>query len=140
MGSETAVVLDSSFLVAYFNLRDSHHPAAARTMVRLAAGGLGQALLLEYVFLEVVTVLAARAGLDTALAVGDWLLDSRDVSFVPCSDLFVETLTAFRAQSSGSLSFTDAAVVVSARRLAAGRVLTFDSDFRGVEGIFVLPD
>ena len=140
MASENAVVLDSSFLVAYFNSRDSHHAAAARAMVQMAAGALGQALLLEYVFLEVVTVLAARTGLSTAVSVGDALLEAKEVRFVPCSDLFVQALEEFRSQGNGRLSFTDAAVVVAATRHAAGRVLTFDGDFRGVDGLVVLPD
>lgn len=139
MASEATVVLDSSFLVAYFNSRDSHHPAAARAMVKLVAGTWGRGLLLEYVFLEVVTVLAARTGLVAAVSVGDSLLEASEVAFLPCTDLFVDAMGVFRSQIEGRLSFTDAAVVVAARRRAEGRVLTFDSDFRRVEGIQVLP-
>jgi predicted nucleic acid-binding protein len=38
------------------------------------------------------------------------------------------------------LSFTDAAIVTVARRQAPGFVATFDADFRGIEGISVIPD
>jgi predicted nucleic acid-binding protein len=68
------IVLDSSFLVAYHNRRDVHHGAAAATMERLVAAEWGPALLLEYVFLEVVTVLLARRGLDVAVRVATILL------------------------------------------------------------------
>src|SRR3990172_7439089 len=84
------IVLDSSFLIAYHNTRDAHHAAAARTMVDLLGGEWGQALLLEYVFLEVVTVLRARRGRDVAVAAADRLLQAREVDFVPCSPLFIE--------------------------------------------------
>lgn len=108
-------------------------------MVQLLAGTWGRALLLEYVFLEVVTVLLARRGLDTASGVGRTLLDAREVTFVPCSDLFLDAWTLFREQR-GGLSLTDAAIVVAARDEAPGNVLTFDADFRTVTGVRPLPD
>lgn len=134
-----AVVLDSSFLVAYHNRRDVHHPAAAAAMETLATGTWGRALLLEYVLVEVATVLLARRGLRTASTVVESLLESREVEFVPCSDIFGESLQIFRTQSSGRLSFTDAAVVAVARSRAAGLVAAFDTDFAQEEGITVVP-
>jgi len=133
------IVLDSSFLVAYHNRRDVHHGAAAATMERLLVGEWGPALLLEYVFLEIVTVLLARRGLDVAVRVGTTLLQARDVEFVPSSDMFLDVMETFRAQRHGRLSFTDAAIVAVARRRDARFVATFDRDFRRVEGVAVVP-
>ena len=82
------IVLDSSFLVAFHNRNDVHHDAAAEVMDQLLAGRWGQALLLEYVFLEVVTVLLVRRGHDVASRVGTLLLDAPEIDFVPCSDSF----------------------------------------------------
>lgn len=132
------VVLDSSFLVAYHNERDTHHAAAERAMERLIAGDWGPALLLEYVLLEVVTVILARRGHAPALSVGAALLDAAEIQFVPCSELLAETLNAFRAQPAGVLSFTDAAIVVVAEQHQAP-VLTFDQDFQTVRGLQILP-
>ena len=134
------IVLDSSFLVAYHNARDVHHAAAARAMTSLLQGQWGQALLLEYVFLEVVTVLLARRGLAVASEVGTKLLQAREVEFVPCSELFVEALETFREQRVERLSFTDAAIVTVARRQTPGLIATFDADLRGFGGISVTPD
>lgn len=134
-----AVVLDSSFLIAYHNTRDVHHAAAARAMAHLAAGKWGRALLLEYVFLEVVTVLLARRGVAVAIDVGNKLLQSEEIDFVPCSELFVDVLLEFSKQRDTTFSFADAAIVVAARDHAEGRVATFDADFRGVPGLSVLP-
>lgn len=133
------IILDSSFLIAYHNTRDVHHAAAARAMVHLAAGEWGQALLLEYVFLEVVTVLRARRDLKTATAVGAALLQSREVEFVPCSDIFLEAFSVFRRQATRELSFVDSAILAVARRNSPGIVATFDEDFRGQEGVKVIP-
>lgn len=133
------IVLDSSFLVAYHNERDVHHAAATEVMGSLLNGSWGELLLPEYVFLEVVTVLAARLGLETAVGVGETLLNARELDFIPCSELFLETFDLFRRQSTGALSFTDAATVAIARRRQARHVATFDNDFRRVEGFAVVP-
>ncbi len=133
------VVLDSSFLIAYHNRRDVHHAAAAGVMGQLAGGARGPALLLEYVLLEVLTVLLARRGLEVATTVGDLLLHARDVEFVPCSDIFLAALETFRTQRTGALSFTDAAIVTVARAMAGGVVATFDRDLSGLDGITAIP-
>jgi len=133
------VVLDSSFLIAYHNQRDAHHGAAAEAMQTLLAGTWGQALLLEYVFLEVVTVLQARRNLAVATQVADVLLHAEGVEFVPCSDLFLATLDTFRQQGDRDLSFADAAIVTLARQRKAELIATFDRDFLGLEGISVVP-
>ena len=133
------IVLDSSFIVAYHNTRDAHHAPAARTMVRLAGGEWGQAVLLEYVFLEIVTVLRARMDLTTAATVGAALLHAREIEFVGCSEIFLEAFDAFRHQTAGELSFVNAAILTVARRQSPGFVATFDEDFRGQPGVTVVP-
>lgn len=133
------IVLDSSFLVAYHNRRDVHHDAATAAMDRLVANEWGPALLLEYVFLEVVTVLLARRGLDTALRVATLLLQAREVEFVPSSDMFLSVLDTFRTQRQTRLSFADAAIITVARQRGAQFVATFDREFRRVDDLDVVP-
>jgi predicted nucleic acid-binding protein len=133
------IVLDSSFIVASHNARDVHHAAAMRVMEELLAGKWGRALLLEYVFLEVVTVLLARRGLSIASAVASILLQAREIDFVSCSDLFLDTLETFQNQAGTKLSFTDAAIVTAARRQDVGLIATFDRDFHKIKGITVIP-
>lgn len=132
------VVVDSSFLIAYHNARDAHHGAAARAMVQLLAGSWGRALLLEYVFLEVVTVLSVRRDPSSAVRAGRTLLTAREVIFVPCTDVFLDAWGLFQEQRA-PLSFADAAIAVVARQRAEGRVLTFDAGFRTVDGLTLLP-
>lgn len=133
------IVLDSSFLVAYHNQRDVHHRAAASAMDRLVAGEWGPALLPEYVFVEVVTVVLARRGHDVAARVASTLLQAREVEFVPCSEMFLDVLETFRRRHDADLSFTDAAIVTVARQRRAHFVATFDRDFRRVEGLAAIP-
>ena len=107
---------------------------------RLADGEWGTALLPEYVFLEVVTVLGARRGLAAAVAAGEILLGARELEFVPCSAHFLETYRVFREQREFRLSFADAAIVSIARSRGALAVATFDDDFRAFEDLRVVPD
>ena len=133
------IVLDSSFLIAFHNRRDVHHPAAASAMESLLRGEFGRLLLIEYVFLEVVTVLLARRGHRAALDVAEILLDAEEVDFLPCSDLFRAALREFRARSAARRSFADAAIVAAARRHGAEFIATFDEGFRGIEGTTMVP-
>lgn len=133
------LIFDSSFLIAFHNKNDVHHAAASRVMEDLLERENEQALLLEYVFLEVVTVLLVRRGLAVATAVARVLLEAREVEFVPCSEFFQEILETFRTQKETALSFTDAAIVTVARRQKGSEIVTFDRDFRRVKGISVIP-
>ena len=133
------IVLDSSFLIAFYNRRDAHHAAAAPAMEGLLRGEFGRLLLIEYVFVEVVTVLLARRGSRTALEVAEILLDAEPIEFQPCFELFEAALREFRARSATGLSFADAAIVAAARRHDAKFIATFDEGFRGIEGIALVP-
>jgi hypothetical protein len=59
------------FLIAFHNERDAHHPAASILMGRSLNGEWGRGLLLDYVFLEVATVLLVRRNLDVSIRVGN---------------------------------------------------------------------
>lgn len=133
------IVLDASFLVAFLNEDDALHDDAVAAMVRLRAGEWGPALLPEYVFLETVTVLAARAGLGVAQEEGAHLLRAGEAEVVPCSPYFAEAFEIFRAQRKTRFSFADAAIVAIAKHRGAKRILTFDRDFRKVDGLDVVP-
>lgn len=98
-------------------------------------GRWGKGLLLEYVYLEVVTVLLVRADLPTAASVAGILLESEELEFVPCSDFFADTVKSFTTQRKTKLSFTDSAIATVAAKRADGLVLTFDEEFRKVPTI-----
>lgn len=133
------IVLDSSFLIAFHNERDLHHDEAVRVMDRLLAGEWGTGLLLEYVALEVITVLRLRTDLGTALSVADSLLRARELQFLPCSAFFMEALETLRLEQRSPLSLVDAAIVTVARRHPPGLVATFDADFMDLDRVTPVP-
>ena len=108
-------------------------------MPDLIGGVFGRLLLLEYVFLEVVTVLLARCGHTVALDAADTLLNAEEVDFLPCSELFRPALDVCRTSTTDRLSFTDAAIVAPARRHETRFVATFDEGFRRIEGLTPVP-
>lgn len=134
------IVLDSSFLIAFHNERDFHHAKACALMHRFLAGAWGQGLLLEYVYLEIVTVLLVRRDLSIATRIGRVLLNADELEFVPCSDLFLETVEAFSTQAGTRLSFADVAITGVARSRADGRILSFDEEFKKVSDLQINPD
>jgi len=129
------IVLDSSFLIAFHNERDSQHEAARDVMREFLDGRWGKGLLPEYVFLEVVTVLLVRRDLATAVRTGRLLLEAQELEFVPCSDVFLDAVQLFGSQKNTPLSFADAAIAVIARTRADGQILTLDAGFRKVRGL-----
>ncbi len=106
-------------------------------MDEFLAGTWGKGLLLEYVFLEVVTVLLVRRDLSAAAHVARILLEAAELEFVPCSDLFPEVAEAFVKQTRTRLSFADTAIATVARARAEGRILSFDEEFQKVSGLRV---
>jgi predicted nucleic acid-binding protein len=133
------ILLDTSFVVAFHNRNDAHHEAASGAFPRVARGEWGSILLLEYVFLEIVTVLSARRDLATAVSVGEILLGAREIELVPCSSHFLSAYRIFREQAATHLSFTDAAIVAVARGRGADAIATFDRDFHAVPDLRIVP-
>jgi predicted nucleic acid-binding protein len=118
------IVLDSTFFVAFYNERDAHHNTASVLMERFLKGEWGRGLLLEYVFLEVMTVLLVRRDLGVATRVGRLLLGAEELDFVPCSGFFSAAFEMFAYQGTTRLSFADAAITRVAQERAGGLVLT----------------
>jgi hypothetical protein len=82
-------------------------------MAAIAEGSWGPALLPGYAVLETLTVLAFRRGLPKASEAGQALLESRELQFVPCSDVFLDAYARFKAEKSARPSLTDAAIMSS---------------------------
>jgi predicted nucleic acid-binding protein len=101
------IALDSSFPIAFYNPKDAHHSAGSVLMGRFLAGEWGKGILLEYVFLEVMTVIMLRLDLAAAIRVGRILLEAEELEFAPCSDFFLETFDGFSRQNGTRLSFVD---------------------------------
>jgi predicted nucleic acid-binding protein len=133
------IVVDASVLIAYYHPSDAHFAAANAVIQDIATGRYGKALMLEYVFLETVTVLMSRLGQARAAVIGQSLVQSREMDFVPCSELFLDAFETFATPTGARLSFTDAAIVTIARHNDPPYVATFDGGIAAVPGIVAIP-
>lgn len=133
------IILDTSFIVAFVNTRDVHHTAAVEAMSMIASGRLGRPLVPEYVVGETLTVIVCRAGLPAAVRIGRRMLESKDLTVVPCTSYMDGAFEIFRAQRGRRLSFTDAAIVAIARSEEIPHVATFDRALGKVKGIQAVP-
>lgn len=134
------IAIDSSFLVAVYNLRDVHHALAARTALRLQAGEWGPGLVLDYVFTETMNVLHRKAGLAVAAAAGRSMLVADDLSLSSGAAWLLGAFDAFARQDGmPSLSLVDFAVAHCAIERTSGKLLTFDHGFRAQADVQVLP-
>ena len=124
------IVLDSSFLIGFHNERDAHHGAASVLMERFLGGEWGRGLLLEYIFLEVVTVLLARRDVEWLRASEGCCLKPKSWNLSPVPICFQKRLKPLPRQGNTRLSFADAAIAHVARQRTDGLVLTFDDELR----------
>lgn len=129
------IVVDSSFFIAFYNERDANHATASLLMRDFIDGRWGKGLLLEYVFLEVVTVLLLRVNRAASTEVARILLESEELEFVPCSAFFTEIVNRFTTQVRTRLSFVDMAIAIIAEKQTDGLVLGFDKEFNRISGI-----
>lgn len=140
-GVATAVFIDSSAIVAYFNRTDVHGDEA-RAFFRGVRNGELRARPLytsEYVVDEAATTLLARAGHGRAAQAVEFLRGSSQVHLLHVEpSVYDSACERFVDYDDQSLSFTDHVIGTQARENAVEHVLSFDQDFE-VIGLTTLP-
>jgi predicted nucleic acid-binding protein len=138
MGGHIVIFLDSSAIIAFKNADDVNHPSAVRVFERISRGEYGQAVISEFIFSEVVTVLLLRKGLGTAAEAGRVLEEAEEISIVRASSLFESGWKVFLDQKGTKFSFVDASSIACMRERGIRHVATFDRDFKKVDGVNVV--
>ena len=113
------IILDTSFLIAFYNKRDSRHREALKIFDEIANDKL---VISDYIFDEVVTFLRAKVPW-IAQEVGKNILENLDVIRVNDED-FKTAWELFNEFD--ELSFTDCTTLSLSKRLKISRVVTFD--------------
>jgi len=128
------IILDSSFIVSYFNTRDQNHPQAIKLMKKIHE----PLCMTDYIFSEVVTVSLTRLkSLDGASKIGEILLKSMKMIGVEKSS-FDNAWSLFCKQKETVLSFTDCTTVSIMQENNIEKIATFDEDFGKISGIEVI--
>jgi predicted nucleic acid-binding protein len=113
------IILDTSFLIAFYNKKDSRHREALKIFDEIANDNL---VISGYIFDEVVTFLMAKVPW-IAKEVGENILENLDVKRVNDED-FKTAWGVFNKFD--ELSFTDCTTLSLSKRLKIRRVVTFD--------------
>ena len=138
------IILDTSFIVAYYNQNDVHHAKAATLWQKLVQTDDGPQLLLpEYVVIELGTVLLRRVGLPQAYELLSLLREADDLRWVPCEPWLDVAFQRFNHQQSlqttRPLSLVDCVLVEMALEQPEASIATFDAGFKDVTGLQCLP-
>lgn len=128
------IILDTSFIVSYFNTRDQNHSKAVRLMKKIHE----PLCITDDIFGEVVTVSLIRLkSLDRASKIGEILLKSSEMINVEKTS-FDGAWNIFCKQKGTVLSFTDCTTISVMLENNIEKIATFDGDFKKIRGIEVV--
>jgi len=120
-----SLVIDSSYLVALYNVKDVHHASALSLAKEIASENL-ILFINDYVFSETITVLQRRVSSDFAIQVGNLLLESKEIERVLESTIFSLSYEKFKKFASKGISFVDASLLATKEYCSADKILTYD--------------
>jgi len=133
------IFLDTSALVAYYNIDDRNHAKAREVVAKIEKGEvpLTRFYISDYVFDETVTFIRCVLHQhELALSVGEALQSSPFTTIVWVDEgVFREAWDLFKRR--GECSFTDCTSFALMKRMGIQRAFTFDAHFReaGFEAI-----
>ena len=133
------IVIDTSLLVAYWSRHDAHHEKARKAMPSIVDGSYGPALIPEYVYVEFLTVLASRAGMDATRKAITTLTLGQQFTIVRSTRLLPNAQGVFRKQDTFQFSLVDVMVLLLAWSYQPAYVATFDDGIRKHRRIVPVP-
>jgi len=124
-----SVILDTSFLIAANDSKDSNYGKASILKAKLRDKEIGQCCISDYIFDEFVTFLKAKSfPLSAIKEFGDALLSGEDIKILRTNEsVFLQSWDLFK--KSDKLSFTDCTTIILAKEFGIKNIATFDSDF-----------
>ena len=132
------IILDTSFIVAFYNIRDQNHQEAVNVMDDIVKGKYGELYITDYIFDESMTVIFIRLkNLSETVKIGEALRKSSEMLEIGKSD-FENTWNLFEKQTHTAFSFTDCSTIEIMKRNAIKNIATFDEDFTKVKEINVI--
>jgi len=127
------IMLDTSFIISYFNTRDQNHSKAAKLMKQMHE----PLCLTDYIFGETATVSLIRLkSIEKASKIGEMLkllriIDVEKSTFDKAWDLFCR-------QNDTTLSFTDCTTISIMQENYIEKIATYDGDFGKIKGMKVI--
>lgn len=131
------ILLDTSFLVAYYNERDVHHKKAKEIMDKIYEEEYGETYINDYIFDELSKVLWVRFG-DLKKVINTCEPIKKILTVEADKNLFERAWQIFKNQESTSFSFTDCFILSSMEGKKIKHIATFDKDFSKIKDIIVV--
>ncbi len=120
--------VDSNFFVALFNPHDSLHAEATRLARALDAADQCVLTISNYIFLEVVTVLAQQRGKTVGNRVGEYLRNEPRIRCVHVDEvLHDDAWDLFTHVAHKNVSFVDASTIAVMKNEDITTLLSFDT-------------
>ena len=132
------IVLDTSFIVAFYNTRDENHQKAIKLMDEITKGKYGKLYITDYIFDESITVVLIRLkSISETVKIGESIRKSTELLEVEMTD-FEDAWKFFKRQEITGFSFTDCTTLEMMKKNEIKNIATFDEDFVKVKGINVI--
>jgi predicted nucleic acid-binding protein len=121
------VFFDTSAIYAYINAKDPDH----RKVKSFINDFRGQLIITNYIFDEIVTLVTNRIGHETAVMVGNTLLNSPQIDRIWITqDYEKEAWKLFCGRNDKEYSFTDCITFIVMRQRNIKKCLAFDEHFK----------
>lgn len=120
--------IDSNFFCALYNPSDSQHQKAVKIAGILKKEN-PSLFISNFIFLETVTIISQRVGKQTAVQIGNHLMDESKVTMINVnSQLNQQTWEFFQQIKNKNISFVDISIPVVLSAEGIRNFLTFDTD------------
>ena len=130
------IILDTSFIVSYYNLADDNHNGALEIMNKILKGNLNVCIS-DFIFSECATVLLAKLkDLNKVVEICE-KIKKIDIIRVD-ENLFEETWDIFKKQEKAKLSFIDCSIIALSKLKEIEKVATFDQELMKLKEIDIL--
>lgn len=128
MEKDRWIFVDSNYLVAFFNVKDTLHQRAVILAKKLESDKI-TIIISNFIFLEVVTVLAQRVGKETASRVGQYLFENPKIKMFHIDIILQnDTWRIFQHIRDKNISFVDCSILALMQAEHINDLLTFDED------------
>jgi len=132
------IILDTSFIVSYYNTRDENHKKAVEPMKEIVNKKYGNLCITDYIFDESVTVILIRLkSLSETIKIGELVKKSMKIIEME-REIFENSWNYFKKQKETAFSFTDCTTLNIMKKMNISNIATFDEDFKKIKGINVI--
>ncbi len=128
------ILLDASFLYAYYNEQDVHHRRAIELSKELKQTP-NEIIILDYIFDEVMSVSLNRLkNINKVKIIGNDILSSLGISYIN-EETFQKAWNIFSNQLNTHFSFTDCILIAFMNIYNINSLVSFDKEFLNIKDI-----